>query len=165
MLEKHSMKFSGEIGTNMINATENEMAEALVNMESEFNTKYLTGCPVSQQYRLHINVSDEKNEIIVPFFRKISEFSSDGIEALGSLLDFYEVILQWSNDNGVVGDLDEFPASHDLIDSLVLDGYIHTWIENGRGASFTCWGWNAKAKEHLELLGFKNIIDPTEEYS
>jgi len=163
MLEKHKLKFSGEIGTNKVDATENELGEQLFNLEQNFNS----GEALERRdplYKLHINTAKDNHEIIVPFFKKISELSSDEIEALENLLNFYEVILKWS-ENENIGDLDEFPGHCDLINSAKLDGYIHTWVEDGRGISFTCWSWNKQAIELLNLLGYSDIIDPTEEYS
>jgi len=85
---------------------------------------------------------------------------------LSNLLSFYKEIEKWSNDGeNNIGDLDEFPANRSLIDEMVENDYIHTWIEDGRGISFTCWGWNVKAIEELTKNGIKDIIDPTEEYS
>ena len=59
MLEKVTVKFEGEIGSNESSITKDELIIRLLEIENEFNAKNLTRNMKAPQCRLHLSLVQE----------------------------------------------------------------------------------------------------------
>ena len=59
MLEKVTVKFEGEIGSNEVGTTRDELIQRLLEIENEFNVKNLTKDSEKPHCRLHLSLVQE----------------------------------------------------------------------------------------------------------